>query len=111
MTAFIDAYRQGFGVEPICRTLQVAPSTYYATPCRPPALLERPFGPVAPTHPRGAEPTYPTTHAGWVDVPVATDARSRRSVGWQASRPRRTDLALDALKMPLSTRRHEPLDN
>lgn len=28
---FIDAYRGEFGVEPICRTLQVAPSTYYAT--------------------------------------------------------------------------------
>ena len=27
---FIDAYRGEFGVEPICRTLQVAPSTYYA---------------------------------------------------------------------------------
>ena len=30
MTRFIDAYREQFGVEPICRTLQVAPSTYYA---------------------------------------------------------------------------------
>jgi putative transposase len=28
--AFIDAHRQEFGVEPICRQLQVAPSTYYA---------------------------------------------------------------------------------
>ena len=31
---FIDAYRGEFGVEPICRTLQVAPSTYYAAKAR-----------------------------------------------------------------------------
>ena len=30
MVAFIDAHRDDYGVEPICRTLQVAPSTYYA---------------------------------------------------------------------------------
>ena len=29
MTAFIDAHRQDYGVEPICRLLQVAPSAYY----------------------------------------------------------------------------------
>jgi putative transposase len=35
---YIDAHRKGFGVEPICDTLQFAPSTYYAAkkrmPCR-----------------------------------------------------------------------------
>lgn len=30
MTAFIDAHRDLFGVEPICRVLPIAPSTYYA---------------------------------------------------------------------------------
>ena len=30
MSAYIDAHRERFGVEPICRALQVAPSTYYA---------------------------------------------------------------------------------
>lgn len=29
MVEFVDANRDEFGVEPICRTLQVAPSTYY----------------------------------------------------------------------------------
>ena len=29
MTAFIDEHRGRFGVEPICKTLQFAPSTYY----------------------------------------------------------------------------------
>ena len=30
MIAFIDAHRAVYGVEPICRMLQIAPSTYYA---------------------------------------------------------------------------------
>ncbi len=38
MTAYIDAYRSQFGVEPICQALAVAPSTYYSAkarrPCR-----------------------------------------------------------------------------
>ncbi len=29
MTALIDEHREMYGVEPICRTLQFAPSTYY----------------------------------------------------------------------------------
>jgi putative transposase len=33
--AYIDANRQEFGVEPVCETLQVAPSTYYAVKTRP----------------------------------------------------------------------------
>lgn len=35
--AFIDAHKDEFGVEPICRLLQVAPSTYYAAKTRPPS--------------------------------------------------------------------------
>ena len=37
MTAFIDAHRDTFGVEPICQVLAVAPSTYYAARCRLPS--------------------------------------------------------------------------
>lgn len=37
MTAYIDAHRDEFGVEPICATLQVAPSTYYAAKSRVPS--------------------------------------------------------------------------
>jgi hypothetical protein len=29
MVAYIDAYRDRYGVEPICRELPIAPSTYY----------------------------------------------------------------------------------
>jgi putative transposase len=35
MTRYIDTHRDRFGVEPICRALQVAPSSYYAARCRP----------------------------------------------------------------------------
>jgi putative transposase len=37
MTKYIDAHRDRFGVEPICQTLAVAPSTYYAARSRPPS--------------------------------------------------------------------------
>ena len=37
MVAFIDANRDELGVEPICTTLQFAPSTYYAAKTRPPS--------------------------------------------------------------------------
>lgn len=37
MTRFVDLHRERFGVEPICTTLQVAPSTYYAARTRPPS--------------------------------------------------------------------------
>ena len=29
MTSFVDAYRDDHGVEPICRVLEIAPSTYH----------------------------------------------------------------------------------
>lgn len=35
IVAFIDANRAELGVEPICRVLQIAPSTYYAAKTRP----------------------------------------------------------------------------
>jgi putative transposase len=35
--SFIDDHRARWGVEPICRVLKVAPSTYYAARCRPPS--------------------------------------------------------------------------
>jgi putative transposase len=37
MIRYIDEHRRSFGVEPICRTLAVAPSTYYAAKSRPPS--------------------------------------------------------------------------
>lgn len=37
MIPFIDEQRRSFGVEPICRELAVAPSSYYAAKSRPPS--------------------------------------------------------------------------
>ena len=34
---YIDQYKERFGVEPICQTLEIAPSTYYAAVSRPPS--------------------------------------------------------------------------
>lgn len=34
MIAFIDAHRELYGVEPICRVLPIAPSTYHAHAAR-----------------------------------------------------------------------------
>ena len=41
MSAFIDTHRDRFGVEPTCRVLQVAPSSYYAARLRPPSARAR----------------------------------------------------------------------
>ena len=35
---FIDVHRDRWGIEPVCRALQVAPSTYYAAVSRQPSL-------------------------------------------------------------------------
>jgi putative transposase len=34
MSAVVDAHRDEFGVEPICRVLDLAPSSYYAVKAR-----------------------------------------------------------------------------
>ena len=37
MTTFIDDHKAAYGIEPICRTLAIAPSSYYAARSRPPS--------------------------------------------------------------------------
>lgn len=34
---YIDEHKGSYGIEPICRTLAVAPSSYYAAKVRPPS--------------------------------------------------------------------------
>ena len=41
MVAFVDDHREEFGVEPICRVLQIAPSTYYDVKARSPSARAR----------------------------------------------------------------------
>ena len=40
MISYIDGHRERFGVEPICNTLQFAPSTYYAAKKRSPSARQ-----------------------------------------------------------------------
>ena len=40
-TRFITEHKDRWGVEPICRVLQVAPSSYYAASRRPPSARQR----------------------------------------------------------------------
>jgi hypothetical protein len=37
----VDAYRDDFGVEPICRVFKIAPSTYHDTPLAVPSRRRR----------------------------------------------------------------------
>lgn len=41
MTRYIEGHKDRYGVEPICRTLEIAPSTYYAARTRPPSARQR----------------------------------------------------------------------
>jgi putative transposase len=41
MIAYVDAHRDRFGVEPICRVLPIAPSTYYQASRRPLSARQR----------------------------------------------------------------------
>ena len=38
--SFISAYRERWGIEPVCKALQVAPSTYYAAISRRPSARQ-----------------------------------------------------------------------
>ena len=40
MITYIDDHRASYGVEPICRLLEIAPSSYYAAKRRPPSARE-----------------------------------------------------------------------
>jgi putative transposase len=78
IVAFIDAYRDEFGVEPICRVLQVATSTYYAARSRPLSARATSIGTIADSFDNAlaettnglykAECVYGPDTAGWDDV-------------------------------------------
>lgn len=75
-----------------------------------PDLVRRAFTAAAPNHLWVADITYVRTFAGWVYAAFVIDVFSRRVVGWQLATHLRTDLALDALKMGLWTRRRAGQD-
>jgi putative transposase len=92
---FIDAFRSRFGVEPICRTLQFAPSTYYAAKSRPPSarsLREEMFKPVIERvfndnyAVYGADKVWPQLNREGTRVARCTVERLMRELGLQGAR-------------------------
>src|SRR2546422_4350346 len=96
MRRFFDAHRDRFGVEPTCRTLHVAPSSYYAAKTRAPSPRRRRDDELKPevqrmhrenlgvrhgedlatAHP-GTDPARPRPHP-------SLDAGTEPAVGWSA---------------------------
>jgi putative transposase len=72
---------------------------------RPADPVARQFRAAGPDRPWVADLTSVKTHSGWVDMARIADVCSRFVVGWQASRPPRTDPAGDALEMAPWARR------
>ena len=77
---------------------------------RPRDLVERQFSAPAPNQLWVADLTYVPTWNGFCYAAFITDAFSRRIVGWRVSTSLRADLALDALRMAIWSRRGEGLD-
>lgn len=110
------------GLEPICETLHVAPSTYYSAKARPlhggrrnaelaprlEDLRQRDFSASSPEETWVIDFTYGSTWSGVVYVAFVCDCFSRCLVGWKA-RTMTATLVLDALKMPAWTRRGRDL--
>jgi transposase InsO family protein len=92
VSAFIDEHRPSFGVEPICRVLQVAPSTYYARKVRPLSARARRDRELAVEIARaregyrgvyGVRKTWRELRRGGVDVGRERVARLMRERGWR----------------------------
>ena len=77
---------------------------------RPRDLVERQFTAPAPNQLWVADLTYIPTWTGFCYAAFITDAFSRRIVGWRVSTSLRADLALDALRMAIWSRRGDGLD-
>jgi len=71
-------------------------------------LVQRSFSAAAPDQKWFGDITYVRTWEGWLYLAVIVDAYSRKVVGWAMADHLRTELATDALKMALSTRRPKP---
>jgi putative transposase len=116
MIAFIDAHREVYGVELICRVLAIAPSTYHEHVARrrnPARLLARARQDgflraeirCVWEENFGVYVTYVATWQGFVYVAFVIDACARRIVGWRVSRSAATGFVLDAVEQALYDRR------
>lgn len=120
---FIDRNRVAYGVEPICRMLPIAPSTYYehaglqgvvrgkprkwigqermeATPMD---RVKRQFSAERPDALWVS--AYVPTWQGFVDVAFVIDGLARRIVGWRVRSSQQTPFVLDALEQAVWARR------
>ncbi len=95
MIRYIDMDRERFGVEPICTTLQVAPSTYYAAKKRPACarrlrdeVLKREIARVWGENFRvyGADKVWTQLNREHIPVARCTVERLMRSLGLQGAR-------------------------
>ena len=77
---------------------------------RPADLVDRAFDASGPNRLWVADITYVNTHSGWVYLAFVVDVYSRMVVGWQASKSLRSDLAVDALEMPVWNRQRRGID-
>jgi putative transposase len=93
--AYIDGHRDRFGVEPICETLQVAPSTYYAAKRRPLSQREQRDGVLKPKIERvhrenfsvyGARKVWKQLHREGTPVARCTVERLMKDLGLEGRR-------------------------
>jgi len=73
-----------------------------------PNLLARDFKPAGPNQTWAGDVTYIATGEGWSYLAVLLDLFSRRVVGWAMSSSNDTNLALDALRRAVQSRRIIP---
>ena len=110
MSVFIDQHRDVFGVEPICRVLGIAPSTYYAVCERrrrpaPRTLRDRELLTEIRRVHEASSGLYGARKVWWqLTHDGIIDAFSRRIVGCKADTTMRTGLVLDTLEMALWSR-------
>jgi putative transposase len=125
--AFIDAHRDRFGVEPTCKALQVAPSTYYAAKNRPPSARRRRDEALKPEVLRvwreafdgvyGADKVWAQLNREGTRVARCTVERLMRELGISGvrrGRPKRTTVAAEVAARPgdlVERRFHAPAPN
>jgi putative transposase len=112
VSAYIEAHRDRFGVEPICRVLAVAPSTYYGRRARPPsararaeARLEAEITRVFEANYRvyGADKVWAQLNREGIAVARCTVERLMRRLGIRGAvrgRPVRTSVAAEGAPTP-----------
>lgn len=112
MIAYIDAHRDRFGVEPICRALQFAPRTYYAAKARPPSARSVRDGELKPEIVRvhrdnfgvyGAVKVWAQLNREGISVARCTIERLMRELGLRGAvrgKPVRTTVGDDAAERP-----------